>query len=105
MRDSQLENKRYYDEKHVHHEFNVGDLVGVKLPNRIVGISESLLNQIQGPFKVVEKVTPLVYRLQDVENKRGIKTLHIRRLKKWRQGPILGISKPNDTETSNKRYI
>ena len=105
MRDAQMENKRYYDEKHVHHEFNVGDLVGVKLPNRMVGISESLLNQIQGPFKVVEKVTPLVYRVQDADGKRAIKTLHIRRLKKWRQGPILGISKPNATEISDKRHV
>ena len=105
MRDAQMENKRYYDEKHVHHEFNIGDLVGVKLPNRMVGISESLLNQIQGPFKVVEKVTPLVYRVQDVDKKRGVKTLHIRRLKKWRQGPILGISQPNTTEISDKRHV
>lgn len=60
--------KRYYDRKHQPQHYTVGDSVYIRLhkgyhiPDK--GISNKWLQQDAGPFKVIERVGKLAYRLE-----------------------------------------
>lgn len=62
-----LRMKDYYDSKHMAKFFNVGDLVNIRLHRgyRVPSItSKKLGQQLVGPFKVLERIGRLAYRLQ-----------------------------------------
>ncbi|KAJ8044409.1 hypothetical protein HOLleu_07148 [Holothuria leucospilota] len=68
--------KRNYDRKSMKRMFKVDDLVLVLLPTD----NNKLMTQWRGPYKVVQKLSPLDYRI-DVDG--SIKTYHANLLKKY----------------------
>lgn len=62
-----LRMKDYYDSKHTAKYFDVGDLVNLRLHRgyRVPGVtSKKLGQQLVGPFKILERIGRLAYRLQ-----------------------------------------
>ena len=56
-----------------------------------MGLSTKLLSHVDGPYRVIEKQSPLVYTIKNVENPRKRLKVHIRRLRKWNDDPILEL--------------
>jgi hypothetical protein len=59
----QATDKARIDPKRREVTYNVGDLVRVFYPTRKVGLSEKLLMRWFGPYKVIEKLSPVTYRV------------------------------------------
>ena len=64
--------KQYYDMHHQPIFFNVGDLVKLRLHRgyKVPGVSSKFGQQFIGPFKVIERIGRLAYRLQLPSNMR-----------------------------------
>ena len=50
-------------------------------PLRKVGKSEKLMHNWYGPYVIIEVMSPLVYKLQDLEKRNKIDLVHILRIK------------------------
>ena len=74
--------KRQYDENVKHHVYESGDLVWLHQPIRKVGLCPKLQRQWDGPFRVVNRLSDLVYRIQRV-GKTRTQVVHHNRLKKY----------------------
>lgn len=62
--------------------FSVGDLVLLMMPSS----DQKLLGQWQGPYTVLQKVTPVTYKLELDPNRGTTQIYHVNHLKKW-EGP------------------
>ena len=60
---SQQINKKYYDKRHQHIMFKVGDKVMCYYPNRKVGLATKLMHFYKGPFEVTGVRSSLVYEI------------------------------------------
>ena len=83
--DAQNRQARVYNKGRRHVEFHVGDIVlrRIKvLSNAAEGISGKLAEKWDGPFKIVEKMSPTVYRLEGV-NAKGYDMVDVSRLKRF----------------------
>jgi transposase InsO family protein len=77
---SHRQNKKYYDKKAKERKFNVEDLVYLFSPARKPGKCQKFKRVWQGPFKVLEKISDLNYRIIDRKGRDWI--VHVNRLKK-----------------------
>jgi hypothetical protein len=80
--DSRRRQIESYNKRHRNITFEIGDKVLVYIKTRKVGLSEKLINQFYGPYEVIEKLTPVTYLLENMQNKKQIKT-HIDRIKPY----------------------
>lgn len=92
-----LENRKekvnlWYDKKAVMRKFSAGDEVLVLLPSD----THKMLAQWKGPFRVVERVNDVNYRI-NVGGRRGIVTYHINLLKKYHRTAMMVCSEQNET--------
>jgi len=99
IRDSQIRNKNYYDEKRRDEEFEIGDLVSLYTPHTEVGLSKKVLSQKKGPYRVVEKHSPVSYTVALVSRPEKLEKVHIRRLVKWHNEIIPELDDFPDGET------
>nr|GEU94194.1 putative reverse transcriptase domain-containing protein [Tanacetum cinerariifolium] len=88
--------KSYADKRRKPLEFNVGDYVLLKVsPWKGVvhfGKKEKLTPRFVGPFEVIEKVGPVAYRLDFLEELNGVHdTFHVSNLKKCLAYPTLRV--------------
>ena len=66
---AQMNNKRHYDRRHQPMYLKVGEWAlvrlhkGYEIPSTL-GVTKKLTDQYVGPFKVLEKVGKLAYRLE-----------------------------------------
>jgi len=60
-------------------ELNVGDLVYLHVPNGKAGLARKFMTRFQGPYYIVEKISPVNYKVNI--GKKNI-TVHIERLRK-----------------------
>jgi len=60
---SQRLQKLVYDSQHPDREFQVGDLVLVRKPNRKIGLAEKLMQKYFGPYQVIERTSAVNYRV------------------------------------------
>ena len=58
--------KRQYDVNVTHHVYQSGDFVWLYQPTRKVGLCPKLQRSWDGPFRVVDRLSDLVYRIQRV---------------------------------------
>ncbi|RWS18980.1 hypothetical protein B4U80_05042, partial [Leptotrombidium deliense] len=65
-------------------EFEKGDTVLVYTPKRVVGKAEKLMHNFYGPYQVIEKLSPLVYKVIN-KNTRKCDTVNIARMKKFNE--------------------
>ena len=75
--------KELYDEKIHGKPYNVGDLVWLHNPAVPRGQARKLYCPWTGPFKVVKRLSSVVYRIQDTRGKRKRKVIHFNRLKPY----------------------
>jgi hypothetical protein len=86
---AQRKQKKYYDQKKKKHEFNVGDLVVLKLNRFGPGYrpAKPHLNKLGPtgtPLRIVEKISPLAYRLDLPQNAKIHDVVSIVHLKRFR---------------------
>ena len=67
--------KSYYDLKHKEIEFQIGDQVLILFD---VPTKGPLMPRWEGPYKIIEKVNPVTYK---VENDEKLITIHVQRMK------------------------
>ncbi len=93
-----LRKKEYYDSKHFDPPFEIGDQVLLRTPTAKIGLSKKLIPQYTGPHKILEKLSPVNYRIKYVKTGR-IQKVHVQRILKYT--PLPGIIEPGDTMINN----
>jgi hypothetical protein len=79
-------NKRYYERKAKEREFGVGDIVYLFNPVKKPGKCAKFRKFWHGPFKIVEQVAKLDYRIENSQGKQFV--VHQNRLKKAKNPQI-----------------
>jgi len=80
--------EEYTDARRKLNEFEVNDLVMVHTPTRKKGRSENLMHTFHGPYRVIEKLSSLVYRVTSLESN-DKKIVPLTRMKKYHQRNIV----------------
>ena len=78
--DARRRQKYAYDKSHRKLELNVGQKVLIYTKTRKVGLSEKLINNFNGPFVLVKKVSPVTYIAEDLRTRKQTRA-HIDRIK------------------------
>lgn len=78
---AQQKMKAYYDQRAREPQFELGDRVWVFSPKTKKGISKKLLHRWHGPYRIIEKLSPVHYKLRTLTNKPVETTIHANRLK------------------------
>ena len=86
--DKQRSQKQNYDAKHHGVVFKVRDKVALYTPRKIVGISEKFIHKWDGPYEIIEVISPVTYKIRRVCSPRSYKVVHIKRLKRWYNNEI-----------------
>lgn len=88
LHNAQMRQKRTYDLRLYNHTYDVGDLVCMIVSSTKIGQSKKLQKPWLGPFVVIGKLSPVLYR---IKNRRKEKLIHHHRLKicSDRDTPIL----------------
>ena len=71
--------KQAFDKSAKEKTFEIGDLVLVRKP----GLKKKLGDSWDGPFEILEKTSPLNYKIKTPGDSRRSKVLHVNLLKKW----------------------
>ena len=74
--------KRKYDIKSNLREFRVGEAVWLFDPTRKVGLNTNLQRPWKGPFKVIEKISDILYAVQQ-SPRHKTRIVHHDKLKKY----------------------
>ena len=77
---SGLKNAKYFNRDRKEISFEVGDKVLILRPTIAVGKSKKFLNKFKGPYEVVEKSSPLNYKIKKVGG-RSHETVHVSKMK------------------------
>ena len=75
-------NKSIYDQKRKDITYNVGDHVWCHYPRRIVGTSSKLVHQYRGPYEILEKTSPVNFKIKSLKGKEVLDKVHVSRLKR-----------------------
>ena len=78
--------KQYYDKAAKDKVFMAGDLVLVRKP----GLRQKLGDSWDGPYEILEKISPLNYKIKPPGGSRRSQILHVNMLKKW-SSPVARI--------------
>lgn len=76
---TQQKMKAYYDKRAADPDFVEGQQVWVFTPKTYKGLSKKLLHNYHGPYRVVEKLSPVHYRLRTCSNKPVSSIVHANR--------------------------
>ena len=75
--------KNYYDKTHRQVEFTIGSQVMLYTPRTIKGFSTKFLKRWTGPYKIINKITDLNYRIESLSTKKN-ESVHVQRLRKYK---------------------
>ena len=78
---AQQKQKEYYDRNAKEKNFVEGSKVWVFVPKAKKGLSKKLLHNYHGPYRVVEKLSPVHYRLRTCSNKPVSAIVHANRMR------------------------
>ncbi|KAL9978457.1 hypothetical protein ACROYT_G015976 [Oculina patagonica] len=78
---AQQKMKEYYDRSSQEPNFLEGDKVWVFTPQRKRGLSKKLLHNYHGPYRVVERLSPVHYHLRTCSNTPVTSIVHANRMK------------------------
>ena len=78
----QRKSKDRYDQKATNIKFDVGDLVMIKNGVKRAGKAKKLQPKFTGPFKLVEKLSEVTFRVKNRGDKKGT-VIHVNRMKKF----------------------
>lgn len=79
LKDSQVKQKAWYDQKARSRSFQPGDQVLLLLPTS----ENKLLAKWQGPFQVRRKLGPVTYEIEMPSRQHPLETFHVNMLKQW----------------------
>ena len=86
IKTAQDSQKKYHDQKHRLLKFKPGDSILIKFPFNTIGKSPKLASKYKGPFKIIEKINDLNYKVQlTLNNKVTDDIIHVRRMKPYIQ--------------------
>ena len=97
---AQQQQTKYYDRRHKHVVFNVGDLVCLRThfqSNKSSKIMKKLCHKWIGPYIIKEIVSPLTYALEERESKKSVGIHNIKNIKRYYDRP----SPVSDSENLN----
>ena len=84
IKTAQDSQKKYHDQKHRLLTFKPGDSILIKFPFNTLGKSPKLASKYKGPFKIIEKINDLNYKVQlTLNNKITDDIIHVRRMKPY----------------------
>ena len=72
--------KEYYDKNHKPVDLKIGDMVMMHKPTTIHGLSSKLLPKWDGPYKIVEEINPVTYK---IANENQVFVRHVQSLRKY----------------------
>ena len=78
---AQQKMKAYYDKRARDPAFQVGQKVWVYTPKTYKGLSKKLLHNYHGPYRVVERLSPVHFRLRTCSNQPVSTIVHANRMK------------------------
>lgn len=93
---TQQKMKAYYDKRSSEPDFIEGQRVWVFNPKSKKGLSKKLLHNFHGPYRVVEKLSPVHYRLRTCSNKPVTSIVHANRMKHFVDPNDRPIEPPSD---------
>ena len=76
----QMKYKAYYDKSHKKISFENNDSVMIYFPVAKVNLTYKLIPKWEGPFRVVERINDLNYRVQDLNNSKRVFMVHVQRM-------------------------
>lgn len=80
---AQQKMKMYYDRKSKETDFLLGERVWVYTPKTKKGLSKKLLHNWHGPFRIVERLSPVHFKLRTGNNRMVYTTVHANRIKPY----------------------
>ena len=80
---AQQKQKQYFDQKAKDCTFDVGERVWFFTPHKRKGKCTKLLHFWHDPFRIVEKTSPVNYRLTSCDERRRTFVVHVNRLKTY----------------------
>lgn len=86
--------KDYYDRNAKDPQFEVGQKVWVYTPRTKKGLSKKLLHNWLGPYRIVEKSSPVHFRLRTDTNKKVTFAVHANRMKPFLDPSLRPIDPP-----------
>ena len=82
LESSRISKKAQYDKRAKPQTLNVGEYVLLLMPTS----EHKLISQWQGPYKILEQITPVTYRTELDPKRKSNQVYHVNLLKKW-EGP------------------
>ncbi|XP_053213836.1 uncharacterized protein LOC128397176 [Panonychus citri] len=108
LKNSQYRGKVFYDQNRLDKRLTVGTKVLVFTPQRKVGKSDKLMHNWLGPYKIIEVMSPLVYKVEHTLKENKIEIVNISRLKIYHERKVSDDETTDDEETeildNNERY-
>ena len=101
---SQQKMKECYDRNAKQPVFEVGQRVWVYTPRTKKGLSKKLLRHWFGPYRIVEKCSPVHFRLRTEQNKQVTFAIHANRMKSFVDPSSRPIDPPVDDDL-NEPYL
>ena len=80
---AQSKNKKYFDAKHKDVVFDVGDMVLIQNKTIVPETSQKLIPKYIGPYKILEQISPVLYKLDFIPKVNQSNIFHVSRLKKY----------------------
>ena len=78
---AKLTMKEYYDRLATDPDLQVGDLVYLHVPHVKAGLSKKLYSPWQGPYQILERLSPVNFKIRPVSGHGRVQTVHSNRLK------------------------
>lgn len=94
--------RQYYDKHRQVVTFEIGDLVMIKKPIHQKGLVAKFMIKYVGPFKIVEKRSPILYKVQaNSPVARRIDIVHVSQMKKYYARSNVQQKESNENDESN----
>jgi hypothetical protein len=84
IKKAQLSNKKRFDANNIPVTYPVNSLVLLKIPHYKPGISKKLATKYVGPFKVEAQMSPVIYKVSDLQNPgKPLRTINVRLMRPY----------------------
>lgn len=100
---TQQKMKEYYDRSARDPHYVEGSKVWVYVPKTYKGLSKKLLHNYHGPYRVVERLSPVHFRLRTCSNRPVSSIVHANRMKPFIDPGDRPITPPSDVD--NEFYV
>ncbi len=97
--------KDVYDRSARDPKFMIGDKVWVCTPKTKKGLSRKLMHHWHGPFRKVEKCSPVHYKLRTCDNRLVSITVHANRMKPYYSSNLRPCNPPENTSVDSDPSI